>query len=178
MPPSIWTFLFGCIALLGGLSGFIQAESRILVGADDAQLQAWVDQATADKLQPLWVQAVTVQRQPRFCAIADSDQKSRSWSMRHNLTPAEFQTEFERLAKDGYQLSCWTGYLRDQKDQIAAIWVKHDEGGYWHALSQMSPVQFQEKLEEMRNNRELPWQITHYATKSPRIDLRILSRSA
>ncbi len=85
-------------------------------------------------------------------------------TLRH--VPADFQIAFDKYAQDGFQLLSWTGYLVNQEDKLAAIWVKHDRGGRWQARNFLTEGEYQKKFEEALKAGQPPQQITHYLTSS------------
>lgn len=150
--------------LIVGLSSPALADSRILTGADGVQLQAWVDQVSADKLRPIWIHACVVQKTPQFAAIAEDGSPGVRWAMRHNLTPEEFQPVFDEYAQDGYQLLSWTVYQLDNKRQLAAIWMKNNAGSQWLAQSQLTTVDYRKTLKDAEKQGLSPWLVTPYLT--------------
>lgn len=156
-------------ALLGSIITFAQtaiAESRVLCGATGAELQKWFDQMVAEQKRPVWIQACTHSGRVLFSAIAESESKPHAWLMRHDLSPADFQSAFDTYTQEGYQLLCWTGYLTNQEDKLAAIWVKHDRGGRWQARNFLTAAEYQKQFDEAAKAGQSPHQVTHYATSS------------
>jgi hypothetical protein len=49
------------------------------------------------------------------------------WQARHNLTPAQFQSTFDELFKQGYRLKQISGYESGGSERYAGLWVK--DGG-------------------------------------------------
>ena len=45
----------------------------------------------------------------RFAAIWEKS-SGPAWMARHNMTSEQYQTEFDKLTKDGYRLVCVSGY--------------------------------------------------------------------
>lgn len=156
-------------ALLGSIITFAQtaiAESRVLCGASGAELQKWFDQMVTEQKRPVWIQACTHGGQVLFSAIAESEAKPLPWYLRYDMSPADFQVAFDKYSQDGFQLLSWTGYLVNQEDKLAAIWVKHDRGGRWQARNFLTEDEYQKKFDEALKAGQPPQQITHYLTSS------------
>lgn len=156
-------------ALLGSIITFAQtaiAESRVLCGVSGAELQKWFDQMVTEQKRPVWIQACTHGEKVLFSAIAESEAKPLPWYLRYDMSPADFQVAFDKYSQDGFQLLSWTGYLVNQEDRLAAIWVKHDRGGRWQARNFLTEDEYQKKFDEALKAGQPPQQITHYLTSS------------
>ena len=68
------------------------------------------------------------------------------WQARHNLTPAEYQSTFNDLLKQGYRLKCVSGYVSNG-ERYAGLWVK--EGGpEWQARHGLSAADYQTAFDD------------------------------
>jgi len=57
--------------------------------------------------------------------------EAQAWQARHNLTPAQFQSTFDDLFKQGYRLKNMSGYVSNG-ERFAGLWVK-ESGPAWQA---------------------------------------------
>jgi hypothetical protein len=61
---------------------------------------------------------------------------------RHNMTPATYQSEFQKHSRNGYRLTDVNGYEVNGVEQYAAIWKK-ESGPQWTARHGLSEVGYQ-----------------------------------
>ena len=85
------------------------------------------------------------------------------WQARHGLTPAEFQSTFDSLSKQGYRLKTISGYVSGGKELYAALWIK--EGGpAWYARAGLSAGDYQKAFDEYtKQGFRLTWVSAHEA---------------
>ena len=83
------------------------------------------------------------------------------WQARHGLTPAEFQSTFDALSKQGYRLKTISGYVSGGKELYAALWIK--EGGpAWYARAGLSAGDYQKAFDEYtKQGFRLTWVSAH-----------------
>jgi CubicO group peptidase (beta-lactamase class C family) len=67
---------------------------------------------------------------------------------RHLMTPAQYQSEFNDLSRQGYRVTSLSGYTKDGKERYAAIWKK-TAGPAWAARHGMTATQYQQAFDEM-----------------------------
>src|SRR5438034_447136 len=65
------------------------------------------------------------------------------WQARHNLTPAQYQTTFDELFKQGYRMIHVSGYSSGGSAHFAAIWEK-SSGPAWQAKNNLTFDQYQQ----------------------------------
>jgi hypothetical protein len=59
---------------------------------------------------------------------------AQEWQARHNMTPAQFQSTFDDLFKQGYRLKTISGYESGGSERFAGLWIK-EPGPAWYARS-------------------------------------------
>jgi hypothetical protein len=69
------------------------------------------------------------------------------WQARHNLTPAQFQTTFDDLFKQGYRLKTVSGYVSGGSERYAGLWIK-ENGPAWQARNGMSTADYQKAFDD------------------------------
>src|SRR5947209_2391155 len=69
------------------------------------------------------------------------------WQARHNMTPAQFQSTFDELFKQGYRLVHISGYETAGQERFAAIFDKSG-GPAWQARHHMSGADFQKAFDD------------------------------
>lgn len=70
-----------------------------------------------------------------------------AWVAYHGLSAQQFQTEFERLARDDFRLVDVSGYAIGGEDRYAAFWEK-TEGPAWAAHHGLSSEQYQQHFND------------------------------
>lgn len=84
------------------------------------------------------------------------------WQARHGLTPAQYQSTFDDLARQGYRLKCVSGYMSGG-ERYAALWVK-EPGPAWQARNGLSPADYQKAFDDLRKQGyRLTWVSAHEA---------------
>ncbi|MEQ1745114.1 MAG: serine hydrolase [Saprospiraceae bacterium] len=77
-----------------------------------------------------------------FSALAVASVHAQNWVSRHNLTAAQYQTEFTKWTGQGYRLTQVSGYSAAGQDRYAAIFEKTN-GPVWAAKHGLSAAQYQ-----------------------------------
>ncbi|HEV3042063.1 MAG TPA: serine hydrolase [Candidatus Angelobacter sp.] len=94
-----------------------------------------------------------------FVALAGTAEAQ--WQARHNLTPAQFQTTFDDLFKQGYRLKCISGYVSGGSERYAGLWVKAN-GPAWQARNGMSAADYQKAFDDFfKQGYRLTWVSAH-----------------
>jgi CubicO group peptidase (beta-lactamase class C family) len=104
-------------------------------------------------------------------ALATSTGKleAQAWQARHNLTPAEFQSTFNDLFKQGYRLKQVSGYMSNG-ERYAALWVK-ESGPEWQARNGLSAADYQKTFDDFnKQGYRLTWVSAHEAGGSVRYE--------
>lgn len=84
------------------------------------------------------------------------------WQARHGLTPAQYQSTFDDLAKQGYRLRCVSGYMSGG-ERYAALWVK-EQGPAWQARHGLSSADYQKTFDDLlKQGYRLTWVSAHEA---------------
>ena len=85
--------------------------------------------------------------------------------LRHNLTGAQYQTEFNKWTGKGYRLSQVSGYSANGQDRYAAIFEKKN-GPVWTAKHGMTPAQYQNEVNTLVERGYRPIQVSGYPSGS------------
>src|SRR6185369_10009859 len=84
------------------------------------------------------------------------------WQARHGLTPAQYQSTFDSLAKQVYRLRCVSGYMSGG-ERYAALWVK-EQGPAWQARHGLSSADYQKAFDDLlKQGYRLTWVSAHEA---------------
>jgi CubicO group peptidase (beta-lactamase class C family) len=87
--------------------------------------------------------------------------EAQQWQARHNLTPAEYQSTFNDLFKQGYRLKCVSGYVSGGSERYAGLWVK-ESGPEWQARHGLSAGDYQKAFDDFfKQGYRLTW-VTGY----------------
>ncbi|BDB24273.1 TIR domain-containing protein [Cupriavidus sp. P-10] len=119
--------------------------------------------------RPVHVVGYAVGDQVRFAAIWEKG-GSIAWVARHDMTPGQYQRQFERFTTDGYRLVDVSGYVREGQDRYAAIWEKKT-GAAWETHHGMSAKVYKQEYDRLSRQGYRPVRIsawsagnaTHYA---------------
>src|SRR2546421_5997376 len=74
--------------------------------------------------------------------------EAQAWVARHALTPAQFQSTFDDLFKQGYRLKSMSGYVSGG-ERYAALWLK-EPGPAWQARMGLSAADLQKTFDDLR----------------------------
>ncbi len=80
---------------------------------------------------------------------------------RHNLSPAQYQIEFNKWTGEGYRLSQVSGYSDGGQDRYAAIFEK-ESGPTWTARHDMSSAQYQNQVNILNAQGYRPVQVSGF----------------
>lgn len=72
-----------------------------------------------------------------------------AWQARHGLTNAQYQTAFNELAGQGYQLIQVSGYSINNVDLYAGIWEQRSNGVGWEARHGITNAQYQAAFDDL-----------------------------
>jgi hypothetical protein len=81
-----------------------------------------------------------------------------AWQARHGLTNDQYQTAFNDLVGQGYQLVCVSGYAENGEPRYAAIWEQRTSPD-WQARHGMSRSQYQQTFDQMAADGFAPVQV-------------------
>src|SRR5215203_4233540 len=70
------------------------------------------------------------------------------WLARHQLTPAEYKTEFKQLSKQGFRLVKVSGYSLGGEPRYGSIWY-NQSGNQWQAHNGISADDYQATLKSL-----------------------------
>jgi len=120
---------------------------RMVRGLSSAEYQQAFDRALAEGLRPVRVSGYALGGQDRYTAIFER-RPGTAFVARHNMTPAQYQQEFNKWAGQGYRLVDLSGWKSGDTGKYAAIWEKSG-GPAWQARHGMLDDRYQEAFNEM-----------------------------
>lgn len=85
-----------------------------------------------------------------------------AWQARHGLTPAQYQSEFDQLARQGYQLVEVSGAGLGNSAEYAALWEKPGVIVPWAARHGLDANQYQNAFNELTSQGYRPSSISGY----------------
>ncbi len=95
--------------------------------------------------------------------------EAQAWQARHNLTPAQFQSTFDDLFKQGYRLKNMTGYVSNG-ERFAGLWVK-ESGPAWQARFGLSKADYQKTFDDLvKQGYRLTWVSAHEVSGTVRYE--------
>jgi len=95
--------------------------------------------------------------------------EAQAWQARHNLTPAQFQSTFDDLLKQGYRLKQVSGYVSNG-ERYAGLWVK-ESGPAWQARNGLSGADYQKTFDDLlKQGYRLTWVDAHEVGGSVRYE--------
>jgi hypothetical protein len=89
-------------------------------GMTAAQYQTEFDKFLNQGYRLVHISGYAVGNDPRYAALWDKS-SGPAWVARHGLTSAQYQSEFDKLVKQGYRLVHVSGYGIGNQDFYAAI---------------------------------------------------------
>jgi len=126
-------------------------------GLNAAQYQNEFNNLVAQGYRPTYISGYAVNNEARFAAIFDRIPNTAPWVARHNLTAAQYQTEFDRLASQGYRPVLVNGYTVGSQDFYVAIWEQRS-GPAWIARHGMTSANYQD---EFNKQLQAGYRLTH-----------------
>jgi CubicO group peptidase (beta-lactamase class C family) len=118
-------------------------------GLTGAQFQANFNTLVAQGYRLVDVSGYGIGGQDYYTAIFDKS-SGPAWEAHNNMTSAQYQAQFNRLAGLGYQLTEVSGYSVNGQDRYAAIWQK-TSGVTWEAHHGMTSAQYQAQFTNLVN---------------------------
>jgi hypothetical protein len=92
------------------------------------------------------------------------------WQARHNMTPAQFQSTFDELFKQGYRLKQISGYESGGSERFAGLWIK-DGGPAFYARTGVSAADYQKYFDDYaKQGFRLTWVSAHNVGGSTRFE--------
>ncbi|GEN11693.1 CubicO group peptidase, beta-lactamase class C family [Myxococcus fulvus] len=110
-------------------------------GLTSAQYQTAVVNQNAQGYRPVMVNGYSVGGVAYFAVIFHADNGA-PWVARHDLTAAQYQTEFNTWTGQGYRPVHVSGYTSGGAERYAAIW-EQSAGPAWRAHHGMTAAQYQ-----------------------------------
>jgi CubicO group peptidase (beta-lactamase class C family) len=136
-------------------------------GLTAAQYQAEFDKLVKQGYRLKEVSGTGVGNQAVYAAIWEK-KPGPPWVARHGLTSAQYQAEFQKLAKQGYRLKSVSGYAVGGSSRYAAIWEKV-AGRAWAARHGMSSAEYQGEFNNfLYQGYRLTWVDGHLVAGKPR----------
>jgi CubicO group peptidase (beta-lactamase class C family) len=116
-------------------------------GMTPAEYQAAFDDAVKHGYRLREVSGYRAGNAARYAAIWDKT-SGPAWVARHGLSSAQYQSEFEKLANQGYRLKEVSGYGAGNGPLYAGVWEK-SAGPAWVARHGMSAAQYQAEFDKL-----------------------------
>jgi CubicO group peptidase (beta-lactamase class C family) len=116
-------------------------------GMTPAEYQAAFDDAVRRGFRLREVSGYRAGNSARYAAIWDKS-AGPAWVARHGLSSTQYQSEFEKLAHQGYRLKEVSGYGAGAGPLYAGVWEK-SAGPAWVARHGMSAVQYQAEFDRL-----------------------------
>lgn len=113
------------------------ARHGLTSGQYQAEFDKWVKQGYRLKE----VNGLGIGNEALYAAIWEK-RDGPPWAARHGLTSAQYQAEFDSLAKQGFRLKSVSGYAVGNATRYAAVWEK-TAGRAWAARHGMTPAEYQ-----------------------------------
>lgn len=110
-------------------------------GMSAAQYQTKFNQYSQEGYRLTSISGYGVGSAAKFAAIWEK-KSGGAWAAKHNLTAAQYQTEFNNYKNQGYRPTHVSGYVVNNVEYFAAIWEKKS-GGEWEARHNLTAAQFQ-----------------------------------
>lgn len=129
-------------------------------GIDEPAYQKWVS-GLGQGVRPTFVNVHVLQGKPKFSAVAVQD--TRLWTARHNLTAADYQTEFAKQLAGGFRPAAVCGYTVGGVVKYAAVWVL-DTPSHWSAKHGVAAAKYQKEYDDARARKEVPAFLAGYHT--------------
>jgi hypothetical protein len=92
-------------------------------GLTSSQYQAEFDARVKEGYRLRQVSGYAVGNDARYAAIFDKS-SGPAWASYHGMTSSSYQSQFDKLVKDGYRLTWVSGYVVAGNTLYAALWVK------------------------------------------------------
>jgi CubicO group peptidase (beta-lactamase class C family) len=132
-------------------------QAKHLMTSDEYQIA--VNDLRGQGWRLTYVSGYTINDSPRFAAVWEQI-PSPDWVARHNLTAAQYQTEFDTLVAEGFRLVLVNGYEVNGQDMYVAIWDKSPAPpGGWTARNGMTAAVYQDTINDLSINQG--YRLTH-----------------
>lgn len=113
-----------------------------------AEYQTEFDKYTAQGYRLVQVSGYTVNNQDRYAVIFEKTANPPAWVAGHNMTSAEYQSEFNKYTAQGYRPVDISVYTVNNQDRYAAIFEKTANAPAWAASHGMTTAEYQSKFNE------------------------------
>ncbi len=129
-------------------------------GIDAAAYQQAFDQLVGQGFRLTWVAGYSEGRGSRFNAVWQQ-RAGGAWQARHGLTGEQYQAFFDEMARQGFRLTCVSGYAEGGQARYAALFEQRP-GPDWQARHGMTRDQYQETFDQMTAQGFAPVQVCGY----------------
>jgi CubicO group peptidase (beta-lactamase class C family) len=151
------------LSLVLGGPAFARGEFLAVHGETSGSYQTWFDRAVSAGYRLVYVNGYDAGGQPRFAAVAVKDGRGFAWEARHDLTSDQYQATFNTLTRQGYRLTCVSGYLGGGAPRFAAVWVQDRRPLRWEARHNLTARQYQDQVDALQKRGLRPDVVTGYA---------------
>jgi hypothetical protein len=128
-----------------------------------AQYQIEFTLLTSQGYRPIVVSGYASGNRARYAAIFVKENAPPQWVARHGLSAAEYQTDFDRMVRKGFQLFDVSGYHVGGKDLYATIWEKRTDTPQWVARHGLSATEYQQEFNKWEAEGYYLFKISGYA---------------
>ncbi|MBU8900566.1 serine hydrolase [Corallococcus sp. M34] len=128
-----------CYAVIWEKSGDLAWRAFLGLSADT--YQAIITEQQAQGYRPVVLNGYTVGDATYFAVIFHLDSGA-AWVARHDLSAAEYQSEFNTRVEQGYRLVHVSGYTSGGAERYAVIW-EQTRGPDWKARNGLTASEFQ-----------------------------------
>lgn len=116
-------------------------------GLSSARYQETFDRLVGQGMRPVHVNGHAVGGEDRYAAIFEQ-RDGPSFAARHGLTSAQYQQTFDELVRQGFRLTCVSGYAVRGEDRYAAIFEQQG-GPAFAARHGLTSAQYQQAFDGM-----------------------------
>jgi CubicO group peptidase (beta-lactamase class C family) len=123
--------------------------------------QRELDNHAARGYRPAWISGYALGGEARYVAIWQHG-RGPAWRSGCQLTPAGYQREFDQWTRQGYRLTCVSGFTVAGQDLYAAVWEKTGGPG-WVARHGIPAAEYQAVCDDFFYQGYVPRQVSGYA---------------
>jgi serine/threonine protein kinase/CubicO group peptidase (beta-lactamase class C family) len=138
----------------------IEPRFPVVVGADAAEYQAWLDRMRASGYRPTFVNSHDTAHGPRFAAIAVANPEKLAWEARLDPTSEAYTKSFDEL-KRLYEPIAVSGHSLAGATGVASLWVANQHEWY---SSRRDLSSYRERLASVASRGWIPTFVSGYAS--------------
>jgi serine/threonine protein kinase/CubicO group peptidase (beta-lactamase class C family) len=151
----------------------IEGRAPVVVAADVATFQAWLDRIRGSGYRPSFVNTHDAGDGLRFTAIATRNHDDSPWEVRLDPATDAFLKTFDDM-KSRYALIGIAGYAPDTVTSRVSIWSGHHRSK-WYALTGMDLSKYRAQLDSLLSEKLRPSCVSGFAAGSQGFRLDLLA---